>query len=71
MEDLNDLERIVQDKRNDKRSEAKKERRRLNNTNPNQIITHYPIHPLQKKSQSNHNPTFTFALRSCYLHFSI
>lgn len=26
-EDLNDLERIVQDKRNDKRSDAKKERR--------------------------------------------
>ncbi len=27
IEDLNDLERIVQDKRNDKRSDAKKERR--------------------------------------------
>ena len=27
MEDLNDLERIVKDKRNDKRSDAKKERR--------------------------------------------
>ena len=27
MEDLNDLERIVKDKRNDKRADAKKERR--------------------------------------------
>ena len=27
IEDLNDLERIVKDKRNDKRSDAKKERR--------------------------------------------